>query len=68
MSAPGLLHALLLAEFDIDKGSTLRRTFPEAFMSALPLDANVIAEMMLPEGGHNRADDSTAFIFYREVH
>jgi hypothetical protein len=64
---PQLVHTLLLAEFDIDKGSTLRFSVPPDFMSALPLDANVIAELMLPEGGHNRSDDSTIFIFNREV-
>lgn len=64
---PRIPHALLLAEFDIDKGSTLRTSVPIEFMSALPLDANVIAELCLPEGGHNRSDDSTVFIFNREV-
>ena len=67
MPPPSLVHTLLLAEFDIDKGSTLRMSVPSEFMSALPLDANVIAELMLPEGGHNRSDDSTIFIFNREV-
>lgn len=64
---PSLISALLLAEFDIDRGSTLRQTWPMELMSSLPLTANVIAEMMLPEGGHNRSDDSTVFLFHREV-
>lgn len=67
MAAPPFVHALLLSEFDIDRGSTLRATVPPEFISALPTEANVIAECMLPEGGHNRSSDTTVFIFNREV-
>lgn len=49
---------VLLAEFDIDKGSTLNAVYP-APLKGLKLQG--FAEMMLPTGIHNRDEDWTAW-------
>lgn len=41
---------LLVAEFDIDKGSVLRHTYPRE----LGMASSALAEAMLPEGAHLR--------------
>jgi hypothetical protein len=48
---------VLVAEFDIDKGSVIRAQYPA------PLDAaeDALAELMLPEGAHNHDADWTYF-------
>ena len=54
-----LVDHILLAEFDIDTGSTVRHQYPE------PVDGyknDWFAELMLPEGAHNRERDWT-YIF-----
>ncbi|OQR93708.1 hypothetical protein ACHHYP_02341 [Achlya hypogyna] len=57
----------LYAEFDIDKGSTLRASYPEDIAT---LEATVhrppefFADMMLPEGVHNREQDYTVFFIH----
>lgn len=54
-----LVDFVILAEFDIDSGSTVRHQFP----SAIPNYAeDYLANMMLPEGLHNRSSDFT-YIF-----
>ena len=53
MTAAGrLVEYVLLAEFDIDKGSTLRSAYPSRVVG---YDDSVFAEIMLPEGVHNRS-------------
>lgn len=51
MRSPGdpNIVAVLVAEFDIDKGSVIRAQYPA------PVDAaeDALAELMLPEGAHN---------------
>ena len=54
-----LVDHILLAEFDIDTGSTVRHQYPQ------PVDGyqnDWFAELMLPEGAHNRERDWT-YIF-----
>jgi hypothetical protein len=60
-ASPGnpLVAFLLLSEFDIDKGSTLRHVLPQPLLG---FDDNRLAELMLPDGAHLREADSTAFI------
>jgi hypothetical protein len=58
------VSAVLLSEFDIDKGSTLRACVPEG---AVKDDPSVVASLMLPEGAHHREHDWTVFILNREV-
>ena len=52
---------VLLAEFDIDKGSTVRHQYPKT----CPISENILADLMLPEGAHLRETDWTYF-FLRE--
>ncbi len=47
----------LLAEFDIDKGSTLAYQYPEPTGH----DPHTLAELMLPDGAHLRREDWTFF-------
>ena len=47
----------LLAEFDIDKGSTLSHQYPEP----TGYDEHMLAELMLPDGAHARTEDWTIF-------
>lgn len=58
-----LAELVLFAEFDIDKGSTLRESFPRAVPHYSP---EFFADVMLPEGVHNRARDSTVFFLNRQ--
>ncbi|GAA99631.1 uncharacterized protein L969DRAFT_86901 [Mixia osmundae IAM 14324] len=48
---------VLAAEFDIDEGATLRHQIP----CETGTDASLLAELMLPEGVHNRTEDWTIF-------
>ncbi|KAF8934027.1 hypothetical protein BGZ58_005982 [Dissophora ornata] len=48
---------ILLAEFDIDQGSTLAHQYPTDITS----DNHVLAELMLPDGAHLRPADWTIF-------
>ena len=47
----------LVAEFDIDKGSTLSYQYP----APIGQDDHVLAELMLPDGVHARSEDWTVF-------
>ena len=48
---PPLISYIVLAEFDIDKGSTVRNQYP----SPVPwVSADWLAEHMIPEGAHLR--------------
>ncbi|RYG69024.1 hypothetical protein EON64_03745 [archaeon] len=58
-----LVDFVLLAEFDIDTGSTLRHQYP----SNIPgYNADWFAEHMLPEGVHNRTTDYTYIFLNRQ--
>ncbi|RKP11009.1 stabilization of polarity axis-domain-containing protein [Thamnocephalis sphaerospora] len=48
---------ILLAEFDIDRGSSLAHQYPEPTGA----DENFLAEQMLPDGAHLREEDWTLF-------
>ena len=57
-----LAEVVLYAEFDLTKGSTLRASYPTAFTHYSP---EFFADMMLPEGVHNRKEDFTIFFLNR---
>ena len=61
--APAFIEAVLFAEFDIDKGSVLRVQYPQQISE----DEGLLAELMLPEGVHNRPQDWTVFMLNRPV-
>ena len=66
VSSPApLVSHVLVAEFDIDKGSTLRACHPPG---PLPrgYDGGFFANLMLPEGAHHRREDTTVFFLHRE--
>ncbi|KAI8869398.1 spindle pole body interacting protein [Ramicandelaber brevisporus] len=48
---------ILLAEFDIDKGSSLTHQYPQPTGT----DEQLLAELMLPDGAHLRDSDWTVF-------
>eukprot|EP01112_Ceratiomyxa_fruticulosa_P006401 TRINITY_DN171_c0_g1_i4.p1 TRINITY_DN171_c0_g1~~TRINITY_DN171_c0_g1_i4.p1 ORF type:complete len:741 (+),score=159.44 TRINITY_DN171_c0_g1_i4:381-2603(+) len=53
---------ILLAEFDIDVGSTVKYQYPHP----CGLDVSLLAEFMLPDGAHKRDDDWTLFFLNRK--
>ena len=58
-----LVDHILLAEFDIDTGSTVRHQYPQ------PVEGyknDWFAELMLPEGAHNRERDWTYIFLNRD--
>ena len=63
-SSDQLAQVVLYAEFDIDKGSTLRESYPYAIDHYSP---EFFADLMLPEGIHNREDDFTVFFLNRKT-
>ncbi|CAG8793180.1 17211_t:CDS:2, partial [Acaulospora morrowiae] len=54
---------ILLAEFDIDKGSSLTHQYPDATGT----DEHLLAELMLPDGAHLRAEDWTVFFLNQTI-
>ena len=54
---------ILIATFDIDKGSTLTEAYPTKISG---YEDNTLAELMLPEGAHNRKEDWTYFFLNRK--
>ncbi|ORE11683.1 spindle pole body interacting protein [Rhizopus microsporus var. microsporus] len=48
---------ILLAEFDIDKGASLKHQYP----TETGTDEHILSELMLPDGAHLRAEDWTIF-------
>lgn len=57
-----LVDYVFVAEFDIDKGSSLRHALP-GFPAGYDGDSSSrIAELMLPDGAHNRMAESTTFM------
>jgi len=62
-NVPPLLSFVLLAEFDVKSGSTLRHVLP----SKIPgVEDDWFAEHMLPDGAHMREQDFTVFFLRRE--
>ncbi|KAI9220141.1 hypothetical protein BC828DRAFT_384247 [Blastocladiella britannica] len=59
--ATPLVHHVLLAEFDEDKGSTLRQQYP----SPTGFPEQVMAELMIPDGAHNHRDGDYTFWWFR---
>ncbi|KAK4048369.1 hypothetical protein OIO90_005839 [Microbotryomycetes sp. JL221] len=55
--APKHVSYVLMAEFDIDQGSVLKHQYPEPTGT----DEHLLAEHMLPDGVHDRAEDWTVF-------
>ncbi|KAL4108551.1 hypothetical protein PRIC1_000266 [Phytophthora ramorum] len=62
-SSRPLAEVVLYAEFDLTKGSTLRASFPTPFAHYSP---EFFADIMLPEGVHNREEDVTIFFLNRQ--
>lgn len=60
----GLRHVeyILVATFDIDRGSLMEHQYPEAISS----DETMLAELMLPDQVHSRAQDWTIFFLHKE--
>eukprot|EP00727_Mastigamoeba_balamuthi_P005535 m51a1_g1600 hypothetical protein (842) ;mRNA; r:168490-171977 len=52
---------LLLAEFNILTGSTVKHQYPRR----IGVDDQMLAEFMLPDGAHKREDDCTVFFLNR---
>ena len=61
--APLLLSHVVLAEFDIDKGSTVRLQYPSDVPHVSP---DWLAEHMIPEGAHAREMDVTYMFLNRQ--
>lgn len=59
-----LIDYVLLAEFDIDTGSTVRHQYP---VNVPDYKADWFAEHMLPEGAHNRDIDYTYIFLNRDA-
>lgn len=58
-----LCDYIVVTEFDIDSGSTVRHQYPENIVG---VSEDWLAENMLPEGAHNRNTDSTFMILNRD--
>lgn len=58
-----LCDYIVVTEFDIDSGSTVRHQYPENIVG---VSEDWLAENMLPEGVHNRIEDSTYMILNRD--
>jgi hypothetical protein len=60
--APSLLvRYIILAEFDIDKGSVVKYQYPGSCA-----EDQLLAETMLPDGAHNHEQDWTVFFLNRQ--
>jgi hypothetical protein len=57
-----MVDFILTAEFDIDKGSTVKHQYPEP----TGVLENFLAEAMLPEGCHARETDWTIFMIRKK--
>jgi len=57
------INHILVAEFDIDKGSQLTHQYPEK----TGIEETKLAELMLPDGAHLREEDWTFFILNQHV-
>ena len=64
-SSPSLVAYVLVAEFDIDKGSTVRHCYPDTSIMDSVYTSDYFANNMLPEGAHNRSHDWTYMLLHR---
>ena len=62
-SCAKLCDYIVITEFDIDTGSTVRHQYPEKIGGVAE---DWLAENMLPEGAHNRDEDSTYMFLNRD--
>ena len=53
---------ILVASFDIDKGSIMEHQYPGAISG----DENMLAELMLPDQAHARKEDWTIFFLHKD--
>ena len=53
---------ILVASFDIDKGSIMEHQYPNAISG----DENMLAELMLPDQAHARKEDWTIFFLHKD--
>ena len=58
---PRNVDYILLAEFNITTGSTVKHQYPEP----IGVDTQMLAEFMLPDGTHKRERDWTVFFLNR---
>ncbi|KAG5518183.1 hypothetical protein PMAC_003369 [Pneumocystis sp. 'macacae'] len=54
---------ILVAEFDIDQGPTVSQQYPHTIGS----DTKLLAELMLPDQAHMRAEDWTIFFLHKDT-
>lgn len=54
---------ILVASFDIDRGSTMEHQYP----GAISPDENMLAELMLPDQTHVRSQDWTIFFLHKDA-
>lgn len=54
---------ILVASFDIDRGSTMEHQYP----APIGGDEHMLAELMLPEGTHARSQDWTMFFLHKDT-
>ena len=58
-----IISYILVSEFDILKGSTLKASYP----SSIPnYKDNFFSNLMLPEGAHHHEEDTTIFFLHRQ--
>ena len=62
-TSTNVIEYIVLSEFDIDTGSTVRHQYP---ISNPYCTEDWLAEHMLPEGVHNREEDWTYMFLNRE--
>ncbi len=63
-SSSSIVHHVLVGEFDITTGSTVRAQFPTPVSG---VSADWLADKMLPEGAHNHSLNETWFFLNRET-
>ena len=61
-SAEKHVEYILVASFDIDKGSVMEHQYPTAISG----DENMLAELMLPDQAHARKEDWTIFFLHKD--
>lgn len=57
------MEYILVASFDIDKGSIMEHQYPNAISG----DENMLAELMLPDQAHARKEDWTIFFLHKDA-
>jgi len=54
---------ILVASFDVDRGSIMKHQYPGAISG----DENMLAELMLPDQAHARKEDWTVFFLHKDT-